>query len=106
MDLNGIYRDYLIANVDINKSIEGISNKKIDSIGSSTFENIVLDKLESVNNKHLVADNMTEGMITGEVDDLHEVIIATEEARLSLELAVQLRNKCIEAFREINNMQL
>ena len=44
--------------------------------------------------------------MVGEVDDLHSVMIATEEARISLELAVQVRNKCIEAYKEINNMQL
>ena len=41
-----------------------------------------------------------------EVDDLHTVMIATEEVRLSLELAVQIRNKFVESYKEINNMQL
>jgi flagellar hook-basal body complex protein FliE len=49
---------------------------------------------------------LTRDFIAGEVDDLHTVMIATEEARLSLELAVQVRNKCIEAYKEISNMQL
>lgn len=107
MNLNGIYRDYLIANIEASKanktstsSLDDIDTDKID------FENIVSNQLRKVNDKQLEADKMTAGMISGEVDDLHEVMIATEEARLSLELAVQLRNKCVEAFKELSNMQL
>lgn len=108
MDLNGIYRDYLIANNSLisKKDEDSISENKIGTVESLSFENMVTEKIDSVNKKQIEADEMTIGMVTGEVDDLHEVMIATEEARLSLELAVQLRNKCIEAFREINNMQL
>lgn len=106
MNLNGIYRDYLIANVESMKNdrtsqkVGSLSNERVD------FENIVSSQLKKVNDKQLEADRMSAGLISGEVDDLHEVMIATEEARLSLELAVQLRNKCVEAFKELSNMQL
>lgn len=49
---------------------------------------------------------MAQDFISGEVEDLHAVMIATEEARLSLDLALQVRNKIVEAYKEINNMQL
>ncbi|MDR7869603.1 MAG: flagellar hook-basal body complex protein FliE [Tissierellaceae bacterium] len=73
---------------------------------SFNFKNIVNDAMNDLNDKQLKADELTYDFITGNVDDLHTVLIATEEARLSLELAVQVRNKCIEAYKEINNMQL
>lgn len=62
--------------------------------------------MEKLNHKQVEADKMTQDFIMGRVDDLHTVMIATEEARLSLELAVQVRNKVVEAYKEINNMQL
>lgn len=71
-----------------------------------SFREIMNNEIEKVNNQQIKADELTKGFITGEVEDLHSVLIATEEARLSLELAVQVRNKVIEGFREINNMQL
>jgi flagellar hook-basal body complex protein FliE len=43
------------------------------------------------------------------VDDampIHEVTIALEEARLAVELAMEVRNRVIEGYREIMNMQL
>ncbi|PKM79132.1 MAG: flagellar hook-basal body complex protein FliE, partial [Firmicutes bacterium HGW-Firmicutes-13] len=42
----------------------------------------------------------------GEVDDLHQVIIAVEEAKLSMQFMVQVRNKIIEAYQEIARMQI
>jgi flagellar hook-basal body complex protein FliE len=70
------------------------------------FKEVFTKALDQVNAKQVEADQLTRDFIAGEVDDLHTVMIATEEARLSLELAVQVRNKCIEAYKEISNMQL
>lgn len=74
--------------------------------GASSFKNVIGNEIEKLNNKQIKADLLTEGFISGKVEDLHTVLIATEEARLSLELAVQVRNKVVEAYKEINNMQL
>lgn len=73
---------------------------------SSSFKNIINQEIEKLNNQQIKADQLTQGFISGQVEDLHTVLIATEEARLSLELAVQVRNKVVEAYKEINNMQL
>lgn len=73
---------------------------------SPSFKNIINNEIEKLNDKQIKADQLTQGFISGQVEDLHTVLIATEEARLSLELAVQVRNKCVEAYKEINNMQL
>lgn len=62
--------------------------------------------MDKLNNRQIYADKKIQEFISGQSEDLHSVMIATEEARLSLELAVQVRNKCIEAIKEINNMQL
>lgn len=82
------------------------SNNHNPSNKGVSFKDIINNEIEKVNNRQIKADELTQGFISGQVEDLHTVLIATEEARLSLELAVQVRNKCIEAFKEINNMQL
>lgn len=40
----------------------------------------------------------------GEGADLHEIVLAAEKANLSLELAIQIRNKALEAYQEIMRM--
>lgn len=81
----------------------GINKGESDS---DSFKNIISGQIDKLNNSQLKADEMTQALIKGEVDDLHAVMIATEEARLSLDLAIQVRNKVVEAYKEINNMQL
>jgi len=71
-----------------------------------SFKDIMENQLDKLNQSEINADQMTEAFIKGEVDDLHAVMIATEEARLSLDLALQVRNKVVEAYKEISNMQL
>jgi flagellar hook-basal body complex protein FliE len=47
-----------------------------------------------------------ERMVGGEAVDLHEVMIAVEKARTSFDLLMEIRNKTIEAYREIMRMQV
>lgn len=44
--------------------------------------------------------------IQGDNTDIHNVMLSTEEAKMSLELAVQVRNKIVDAYQELNRMQL
>lgn len=45
-------------------------------------------------------------LIAGEAEDPHNVLIAAEKADLSLLLAVEVRNKIIDAYNEIMRMQI
>ena len=87
-------------------TLNNVEGKGLVEKENNSFKDIISDAMNELNNKQVKADELTQDFISGNVDDLHTVLIATEEARLSLELAVQVRNKCIEAYKEINNMQL
>lgn len=71
-----------------------------------SFSDLINAQIDKLNQSQINTDNMTEAFIKGDIDDLHAVMIATEEARLSLDLALQIRNKVVEAYKEINNIQL
>ena len=43
-------------------------------------------------------------LATGQSDDLHNLMINTKKAEMSLELFVQLRNKAVDAYKELINM--
>ena len=102
---NILAENNLKANETLNK-LHIVKEQDNHSVENSSFKDIVNNELEKLNNQRLQADKLTEDFISGSVDDLHTVLIATDEARLSLELAVQVRNKLVEAYKEINNMQL
>lgn len=79
--------------------------KKVKNEGSD-FVSMLKNKLDEVNDKSVESENITQAMMKGEDVDAHQVTIAGEEAKLSLELAVQVRNKIVEAYQELNRMQL
>lgn len=70
------------------------------------FGELLQKELDKVNELQLNAEESTQSLLTGEVTDIHEVMISTEEARLALELAVQIRNKIVDAYQEISRMQI
>jgi flagellar hook-basal body complex protein FliE len=73
---------------------------------SGSFEGLLSSQIEKLNGVQVQADNMIADFAAGNTDDLHQVMIAAEEASMSMELAVQIRNKIVDAYKELNNMQL
>jgi len=85
--------------------ISELSTVSLQEDNSESFTNILRNSLNNLEEKQLASDYAIQGLVTGEADDLHNVIIQTTEAQLALELAVQLRNRSLEAMNEIKNMQ-
>lgn len=52
------------------------------------------------------SDANVEKLASGQSIDLHEVMIGLEQASLGFQLAVQVRNRLIEAYQEVSRMQV
>jgi len=76
------------------------------SNNNQNFTQYLKQALDKVNDVQINAENQTKALITGEAQNLHEVMLATEEARLALELSVQIRNKLVDAYQEMMRMQI
>ncbi|PLX32589.1 MAG: flagellar hook-basal body complex protein FliE [Clostridiales bacterium] len=63
-------------------------------------------QLEDVNELQIQSEKASEALALGDLDNIHEVMIKTEEAKLALEMTVQIRNKVVEAYQEIMKMQI
>ncbi|MDP4087903.1 MAG: flagellar hook-basal body complex protein FliE [Bacillota bacterium] len=87
-------------------NISGNTATTSDQNGAASFLDTLKSKLDAVNDKQLQADADTEKLIKGENVDIHQVMLSTEEAKLSLQMAVQVRNKLLDAYQELNRMQL
>ena len=62
--------------------------------------------ISDVNALQHEAGKAVEKMVVGENVDLHDVMIAVEKAKTSFDLLMEIRNKTIEAYREIMRMQV
>ncbi|RKL62962.1 flagellar hook-basal body complex protein FliE [Thermoanaerobacteraceae bacterium SP2] len=71
-----------------------------------SFQDILKAAFDSVNKMQNDYDEVLRRQITDENIDIHDVVIAGEKAKLSLELTLQIRNKAIEAYQEIMRMQV
>lgn len=83
-----------------------VNNDARNEESQVSFGDMINNEIEKLNDKQVHADGMVQEFISGEGQDLHSIMVATEEARLSLELAVQVRNKVIDALNTMNNIQL
>lgn len=70
------------------------------------FSTLVSEGLTSMDAKVAHADQMVSRFAIDDSVPLHQVTIALEEARLSVEFAMQVRQRFVEGYRELMNMQL
>jgi flagellar hook-basal body complex protein FliE len=69
---------------------------------TQTFENM----LNTLNESQLNSDALVEKMARGESVDLHEVMIGMEENNVNFNVALGIRDKLVEAYREVMRMQV
>jgi flagellar hook-basal body complex protein FliE len=74
--------------------------------GSKSFSQVLSDAVEQVNDLQKQADVLATQAATGDLEDVHQAMIAMEKAVLALEFAVQVRNKAIEAYQELMRTQV
>ena len=74
--------------------------------GTPTFGELLSSQLDKVAQAQGKADVMTQQLVSGGSVELHEVLIATQEAKLMLEMTMQVRNKVVEAYKEMMAMQI
>ena len=71
------------------------------------FSNLLTQGMADVDQKVATADKLLRQFaLDGSSVPIHEVTIALEEARLSVEMAMQVRTRLVDAYRELMGMQL
>ena len=74
--------------------------------GSGSFQDVFASAVKTVEGAQQNAAASTERFLSGEGEELHTTILATQQAELSLELFMQARNKVVSAYQEIMRMQM
>lgn len=73
---------------------------------SSAFSGILKDTISSLQSTQADADSAVQKFLTGENDDIHTTVLATQRAEMAFELGLQVRNKVVSAYQEVMKMQL
>jgi len=86
---------------DLNSSFLSYNRLQETEKKDNVFKELIEDTIE----KQKESKQLTEDFINGKDVELHEVMIASEKAKTSLELLMEIRNKSIDMYRELMRMQ-
>jgi len=77
-----------------------------NSSGGSDFASTLQNALEDVNEIQQKGDEAMADLATGEVKDLHQAAIAIGKAELNMKMMLEIRNKALNAYKELSRTQL
>ena len=93
--------------------IEGASAPRLGQLAPKTeevkgrdFKSILLDNLDEVNRLGAEADQGVQRLMTGETDNVVEVFHAVNKAGIAFDMLMEVRNKLVEAYREIQQIRI
>ncbi len=100
MQINGIESGIGMSKAfpDMNK----VSNSPTADGAGKFFSELV----SKVNDIQVHSDKSIQGLASGENKNLHEVMIEVEKASISFQFMTQVRNKAIEAYQQVMQMQV
>lgn len=74
--------------------------------GLAAQSNLFMHELNKLNHTLISSEVLLQDLATGKTDNIHHVMLALEDAKLSLQMALQVRNKVVEGYQEILRMQI
>ncbi|MFY0542791.1 flagellar hook-basal body complex protein FliE [Brevibacillus sp. H7] len=73
---------------------------------TKSFSSFLTDALDQVNQAQVESAHLTDKFAAGQIQDVHQVMIASQKSSLMLQLTMQVRNKVIESYQEIMRMPI
>jgi len=87
-------------------TIPDISITGATGAGPSTWGHLVQQMVMEVNSKQTTAAQKVSDVLQGGPTPVHEAMVATEEASLSFEFLGEMRNKIVDAYNQVMQMQV
>jgi flagellar hook-basal body complex protein FliE len=73
---------------------------------SSSFQNMLGGFVQEVSDKQAAAGEAVSGLLSGKNVSLHQAMISVEEASVSFQLMVEVRNRLLDSYQELMRMQV
>lgn len=83
-----------------------IQTERENDSPKTNFANVLKSAINHVNKVDLEANVNIQRLTNDNVEDLHNVMIATQKASITIEAAVQVQQKVIDAYNEMMRMQV
>jgi flagellar hook-basal body complex protein FliE len=76
------------------------------SQGSGSFKDLLLNSIQEVNTMQQAADRAVEQLATGGDVNPAEVLTAVQKADIAFRMMMQIRNKIVQAYQEVQNIRI
>ncbi len=102
----------MASGIELLQTIHNTSNSPLTSSKTTTgeaqnqFASSLKNAINELNASQVASDMKTEALINGEIDDLHDVMITAQKASITLNTAVEVQKKAVDAYNEIMRMQI
>ena len=91
----------------IDSETSAVSKPEVESSGGTeSFGSALKSAVKEVNGLEVKADDLAAKLATGDIEDVHQAMVAMQKASLALQFTVQVRNKVIDAYQEIMRTQV
>ncbi len=90
----------------INPSVAAPQGRPAEAPVGQDFKTILLESLDEVNRLQREADQGVQRLLTGETDNVAEVLVAVNKAGVAFDLLMEVRNKLTDAYRDIQQMRI
>jgi len=71
-----------------------------------SFGEFLTDALKKTNELELESERLNAALAAGRIEDISQVVVASQKAEIALQLTLQLRNRATQAYQEIMRMQV
>lgn len=71
-----------------------------------SFKDQLMKAAGELNDSQLKGTQAAQDLATGKADNLHDVVLSMEQANLALQYAIEVRNKLLDAYQSISQMQI
>lgn len=71
-----------------------------------TFGEFLKDSLGEVNHLQQESEGLKAKLAAGQLEDISQVVVASEKADIAMQFTLQVRNKIVEAYQEVMRMQV
>ena len=78
----------------------------VGPVSGPSFGERVAGGLQELNQQLMATQSDLQGLALGQTENLHELMIRLEESRMALQLALQVRNRVLEAYQDVIRMQV
>lgn len=95
-----------LTSINFRDLVQNQKTSKSKEQNPKDFGSTISDFLKAVNETQKESGKKVSDIIEGKSENLHEAMAALEESKLSFQLMLEIRNKLLDSYKEIQRMQV